>query len=105
MFEADSSSTLQETTCGAGSATRCDPIAESVMSKFKLAWGGRGSVTVWHEAEIAIVAGTATVRAARTMSGSLYSIDKFAIKAALKLDTLNAVKHGKPNGAQLSWHV
>jgi hypothetical protein len=84
IFEADSSSTLQKTTCGAGRGARCDPIAESVMSKFKLAWGGRGSVTVWQATEIAIVARTATARGARTMSGSLYSIVKFASRAALK---------------------
>jgi hypothetical protein len=68
------------------------------MSKFKLAWGGRGSLTVWQATEIAIVARTATARGARTMSGSLYSIVKFASRAALKFGTLNAVKHGEPPG-------
>jgi hypothetical protein len=35
------------------------------------------------------------------MSGSLYSSDRFARRAVLKFDTLNAVKHGEPLGAQL----
>ena len=103
-FEADSSSTRQETTCGEGSAVRCDPIVESVMSKFKLACGGSGSSTVWHETEIAMVARTAILRAARTKSGSLYSIVKFASSAVLKFGTLNAVKQAKP-GKQLGVHV
>ena len=102
MFEADNSSTLHETTWGEGSAVRCDPIVESVMSKFKLAWGGSGSFTVWHETEIAIVARTASVRAARTMPGSLYSSVIFARRAALKFATLNAVRHGEPPGPQPS---
>lgn len=95
MFEADSSSTRQETTCGEGSGVRCDPIVESVMSKFKLDWGGRGSSTVPHEAEIAMVARTAIVRAARTKSGSFYSIAMFASSAVLKFGSLNAVKQEK----------
>ena len=69
MFDAVIASTFQLTIWGEGRGASCVAVSESVISKSKFAWAGKGFAIVLQEREIAIVAMTANVRAARSISG------------------------------------